>query len=191
MITIIPATQFTITPWKNGKGQTTELAINHGGTLDNFDWRISMANVVEDGVFSNFSGYTRNLVLIEGNGLTLTHDVIHTDRLTNLLDFATFDGSSTTQAEIINGGIKDFNIITAKNVCHAQVSTFVGKKEIPINHQGLVFAFSLSDKISVLSDNTTHQIVPSGDLLQLSSPSNIVVAGQDIILVKLVMMVNS
>ena len=52
MINIIAPKQFKTVAWKNGLGETTELAINRGGTLNSFDWRLSMASVVEDGVFS-------------------------------------------------------------------------------------------------------------------------------------------
>ena len=70
---IITPEQFTLVPWKNGLGYTTELAINDGGTLEKFDWRLSIASVTADGAFSSFAGYQRNLVLIEGSGLTLDH----------------------------------------------------------------------------------------------------------------------
>jgi len=55
MLTIISPQQFKQIPWKNGKGTTTELAISDGGTLDHFAWRLSIASVVEDGEFSDFS----------------------------------------------------------------------------------------------------------------------------------------
>ena len=85
MITIIPPTAFTTTPWKNNKGKTIELAISAGGTVEQFDWRLSMASVTEDGPFSDFSGYQRNLVLTQGNGIILTHDQATTDHLQKLL----------------------------------------------------------------------------------------------------------
>ena len=53
MINIITPEQFNTIPWKNGKGQTTELAISENGSIDDFDWRLSIASVVEDGAFSS------------------------------------------------------------------------------------------------------------------------------------------
>jgi len=107
MIKFISPQSFKQIPWKNGKGITTELAISDGGTLDSFDWRISIASVVEDGPFSNFSGYLRNLILIQGKGIRLNHDNHTTDVLGSILDLATFDGSSQTIGTLINGPIKD------------------------------------------------------------------------------------
>jgi environmental stress-induced protein Ves len=68
MLTILSPETFKTIPWKNGLGHTTELAINSGGNLGKFDWRLSIASVVNDGEFSNFSGYQRHLVLIKGEG---------------------------------------------------------------------------------------------------------------------------
>jgi environmental stress-induced protein Ves len=103
--------EFTLVPWKNGLGHTTELAINEGGNLDHFDWRLSIASVITNGEFSNFSGYQRNLVLIEGNGLTLDHQNGESDKLTTLLDIASFDGSYRTLGSLNEGSIKDLVLI--------------------------------------------------------------------------------
>jgi environmental stress-induced protein Ves len=72
-VQIINPNEFKRLPWKNGKGETIELAINEGGSLADFDWRISMASVTEDGPFSDFSGYQRHLLLLKGIGIELTH----------------------------------------------------------------------------------------------------------------------
>lgn len=66
MFKIISPDQYQIIAWKIGKGVTTELAINSGGTLNNFDWRLSIASVVGNGAFSHFSGYHRQLILLRG-----------------------------------------------------------------------------------------------------------------------------
>lgn len=185
MLEIISAKSFTTTFWKNGKGQTTELAISEGGNLDNFDWRLSIATVAEDGPFSNFKGYDRNLVLIEGNGLTLTHDVIHTDRLAQILDFATFDGGSHTQGEIINGTIKDFNIMTARSRCSAKVNTYKSETSISITTSDLTFIYSLSNDTEItLNDGTKHKAA-KGDLAKITAPEKYVVSGTDLIVINI------
>jgi uncharacterized protein len=183
MINIIPAHTFKTLPWKNGKGETTELAINSGGTLDNFEWRLSIASVTEDGVFSDFSGYMRNLVLIQGDSISLTHDDINTDKLTNTLDFATFDGGSETIGSLKKGAIKDFNIITSKTKCITKVHTYTAPLNQSINFNGLVFAFSLSDSIELNDQQNMRHKVSQGDLLQLSHPQNIELTGKNLIIV--------
>lgn len=185
MIKIIPSADFVTTPWKNGKGITTELAISPNGTLENFDWRLSIASVSENGLFSNFSGYLRNLVLIEGQGITLIHNENTRDELIEVLDFTTFDGGSSTYGEITQGAIKDFNIMTASARCQADVKTYPQFIEQNITCNGLVFVYSISSDISVSDRQDGHHKVKQGDLLQLTSPNEVVVSGEGLIVVSI------
>jgi environmental stress-induced protein Ves len=185
MLKIIPATDFKQVPWKNGKGVTTELAINDGGTLTDFIWRLSIASVVENGVFSNFSGYQRNLVLIEGQGIMLCHDNNHTDKLSKHLDFATFDGGSETVGTLPDQAIKDFNIITKDEQCLTKVSTFIEHTAVTLA-QGLYFVFSLAGDVEVVqTDNQKTLSLTKGDLLQIADEQNIEISGEQLIVVNL------
>jgi len=59
---IIRAADCLVMPWKNGGGTTTEIAVApEGASLNDFDWRISMAHVGADGPFSSFPGIDRTL----------------------------------------------------------------------------------------------------------------------------------
>ena len=170
MINIIAPKQFKTVAWKNGLGETTELAINSGGTLDNFDWRLSMASVVEDGVFSNFTGYTRNLILIEGNGLNLQHNDSKIDKLNNLLDMATFDGGDKTVGNLHSGEITDFNIITRTECFDTKVITQNKAVEHPLEKADLCFVYSLY-RDAELMINTSQQVIklPAGHLLKITN----------------------
>lgn len=175
MLQIIAPQQFRTIPWKNGLGETTELAINEGGNLECFDWRLSIASVINDGVFSDFSGYQRNLVLISGHGLMLQHDDKSSDNLTNLLDMASFDGACKTYGKLIDGAIKDFNIITNKQRILSQVSCYVDeqKVEIQLAELSFYFAYSLTGKISIEVNGQENTIVPQGHLVKISSDNGI------------------
>ena len=49
-VRIIPAQDLVRTPWKNGGGTTAEVAVHPPGAgFEDFDWRISMADVAADG----------------------------------------------------------------------------------------------------------------------------------------------
>jgi len=188
MFTIITPKQFKTLPWKNGKGETIELAINDNASLDNFSWRISMATVVEDGVFSDFSGYMRNLILIEGNGLNLQHDHNHIDRLSDLLDVATFDGGCTTVGNLHNDAIIDFNVITDKAKYQTTVSTYLQKTTQQIKDADLCFIYSLTGEIEFSSDNNTIKgLLPQGHLLKVNRLQStlLTVEGEQIIIVEL------
>ncbi|TQK43860.1 hypothetical protein FBY35_5337 [Streptomyces sp. SLBN-118] len=59
-------------PWKNGGGVTREIAVSpEGAGTDDFDWRISLADVGTDGPFSVFPGVDRILTVVEGAGMDL------------------------------------------------------------------------------------------------------------------------
>ncbi|MFT5757770.1 MAG: environmental stress-induced protein Ves [Alteromonadaceae bacterium] len=187
MFTIIHSSQFKTLPWKNGKGETIELAINDNANLDNFTWRISMASVVEDGQFSDFSGYMRNLVLIEGQGLNLQHDHNAIDKLNNLLDLATFDGGCSTVGNLHDGGIIDFNIITAKDKYQTNVSTYLQPTTLEIKLTTLCFIYSLSgDTTFSIDSNPLNKILPQGHLLKVSQQaSRLTITGEQLIVVEL------
>src|SRR6185437_7593790 len=72
-VLIIRASDCKTTPWKNGGGSTTEIAVAPAeASLEDFDWRISMAVVASDGPFSSFAGIDRTLAVVKGDGLILT-----------------------------------------------------------------------------------------------------------------------
>ena len=67
---LLPAAGHRRMPWKNGGGETVEIAISPADAgLDGFDWRLSMATVATDGPFSVFPGIDRSLAVIRGAGI--------------------------------------------------------------------------------------------------------------------------
>ena len=195
MLTILSPETFKTIAWKNGLGHTTELAINSGGNLDDFDWRLSIASVVNDGDFSNFSGYQRHLVLIEGEGLILDHDNGDVDELANLLDVAHFDGGSKTCGRLVNGAIKDFNIMANKQSFTAEVNCHVEQHSADISFfsDKLIFAYSLTNEMNIEHGSKPTISVPAGHLAQLethhapkrSTQDMAVISGQNMIIIDL------
>jgi len=185
MISVFSPENFKTIPWKNGKGETIELAINDGGTLDDFIWRLSMATVVEDGVFSDFSGYQRNLVLIEGNGISLQHDHNKIDKLCNLLEVANFDGACSTVGNLHAGAITDFNIITHQEKCRVSVETYSDLQNVALKSDDLCFVYSLSGEYQLLTSDQEPQIIQAGHLLKLTNQqeNNLAIKGQQLIVI--------
>ncbi len=191
-ISITSPDQFNTVPWKNGLGETIEVAINNGGTLANFDWRLSMASVVEDGEFSNFEGYTRNLILIDGNGINLQHNDNKIDKLSHLLDMATFDGGFKTVGNLHAGDITDFNIITRTSRIKTEVIAQLQLTEHSLNNADLCFIYSLYREATITiqsSTNSTPNIIdlPAQHLLRINNTHEIdaSISGTHLILVYL------
>lgn len=170
MFTIKTTDQYTETLWKNGKGTTTELAISEGGSLSDFDWRISIAAVSENGVFSDFSGLRRDLFLLSGNGITLTHDegnsceTVH--HLNQPLDYATFDGGSRTEGELVDGAITDFNLMTRQGKYQVNIVTIGQQMTMPLPEEGICFIYPLTDTISIELENDEVTQIDKHYLLQ-------------------------
>src|SRR5664279_5065723 len=82
-------------PWRNGGGITYEIAVGpETGTVQDFDWRVSVAQIDAPGPFSTFAGVDRIIALIDGPALHLTVDGARHDLA--LLDLLAFAGESET-----------------------------------------------------------------------------------------------
>jgi environmental stress-induced protein Ves len=176
VIEIISPEEFKTIPWKNGQGSTTELVISPGATLDGFDWRLSIAKVDQDGDFSDFSGYMRDLVLIEGQGITLQHVGIkstETHELSSLLTVSHFDGGCKTFGQLASGPIKDFNIMVNKNTYQSRVETYLEKQTIELKPKEICFVFCLSGELKLKStEDNTNTILSERHLLKISASSS-------------------
>lgn len=113
---LLPA-DFRTQPWKNGGGTTHEIARHdQAGALV---WRLSIAEVASDGPFSSFPGLSRILTVIEGAGLHLDTPKGRLDALP--LDPLAFSGDLAVTSQMINGPIRDFNVIYDANRLGAAV----------------------------------------------------------------------
>ncbi|ALV29036.1 HutD/Ves family protein [Pannonibacter phragmitetus] len=104
-------------PWKNGGGITHELAVfPQGAGLEDFGWRLSMAEVASDGPFSAFTGIDRTLALVDGAGISLDFDAGGEAVLDTPGAFTSFDGGVPVTGRLIDGPVLDFNIMTRRGV---------------------------------------------------------------------------
>ncbi|MGF9694309.1 HutD family protein [Rhizobium sp. 0TCS1.26] len=112
---ILKAADHRRMPWKNGGGETVELGVfPAGASVDDFDWRVSMATVATDGPFSTFDGVDRTLVVLSGHGVELSVE----EHPAVVLDAAAlphgFPADAATDARLIDGPITDLNVMTRR-----------------------------------------------------------------------------
>ncbi|CAD5107321.1 HutD/Ves family protein [Zestomonas carbonaria] len=110
MMHLLRAADYPRMPWKNGAGTTLEITRDAGEGLDGFGWRLSIADVGESGGFSAFTGYQRIITVLEGAGMRLTVDGVESRELRALDPFA-FSGDSAVDCRLLDGAIRDFNLI--------------------------------------------------------------------------------
>ncbi len=112
--------------WKNGGGVTREIVREPAGaSLDDFEWRVSVADIAAAGPFSRFVGIDRHLLLLEGDGVNLSSDEAGLN--VNLLADDTvlaFSGDVDMNSELLGGAVRDFNVMVKRGVWQARVKVW-------------------------------------------------------------------
>lgn len=113
---------YRVTPWKNGRGRTLEIALWPAGASferGDWSWRLSAAGVAEDGPFSSFAGCRRALVVTQGEGLVLSHGAAAPRARLRPLEVYAFEGAWPTQAELVGGPVRDLGLIWRPDRCRS------------------------------------------------------------------------
>jgi hypothetical protein len=111
-----------VTPWKNGGGTTAEIAAHPPSAgLNDFDWRVSVADVRTGGPFSNFAGIDRKLALLKG-ALSLTIEGRGTIALTPESPPLEFPGDAKTDAVLTSDAAQDLNVMTRRGITTSTVT---------------------------------------------------------------------
>ena len=126
---IHPPENFRTLPWRNGLGSTVELLLENSTQREEFSWRLSIASVATGGPFSDFSGYDRTLLLLEGAGITLNNPNGPCIILNSSLDCVHFKGEDLIDASLHDGPIKDFNVMTLRSICTSSGTAITEKSE--------------------------------------------------------------
>jgi environmental stress-induced protein Ves len=109
-VTLIPATEYRRERWKNGLGWTREV-LRWPLDSEQWDWRISIAEVDKGGAFSSFPGVDRELVLLSGEGMRLNFGDGESVELHPPHDRHRFAGERALEAELLSGPTQDFNLM--------------------------------------------------------------------------------
>lgn len=123
--TLFTSTQLPTMPWKNGGGVTREIAcLPAGSSVQNFHWRLSIAEIAASGPFSAFAGVDRAITLLEGKGVHLqTADGAINHRLNQPLQPFAFSGDQALDCTLLGeGSCQDFNVMVRRSFGSAQVS---------------------------------------------------------------------
>lgn len=126
---IYPAEGRSFRPWKNGGGQTAEIAISPvSAGSETFMWRVSTAWVASDGPFSEFPGIDRVLTVIEGGPMVLSTPDGERQLDESSPPFA-FAGEAPVSARLLGPTLLDFNVM-----CRRPLAASVSKGALPEEH---------------------------------------------------------
>ena len=94
-------------PWKNGGGKTRELLT--WPQADGWALRLSVADIVQNGPFSEFKDIRRWIAVLEGKGMHLGKPF--DQRVVPDMQPFTFDGQYAAPCELIDGPTRDLNLM--------------------------------------------------------------------------------
>jgi environmental stress-induced protein Ves len=127
-------------PWRNGQGETIELARQDADTPAGFFWRISRASVSTPGPFSQFPGVDRELMLLSGAGLTLDLADDGQRTINQLYQSIRFPGDVPAICNLIDGPCEDLNIMVARGLGSAVVKRHDMHARMTAAHTTILYA---------------------------------------------------
>jgi len=135
----LPAARRAAKPWKNGAGVTREVAaFPPGSGLDSFDWRVSIADVGEDGPFSLFPGIDRTLTILSGDGITL-EVAGRPSQLRPGGQPHSFPGDQPAGCALLGGPVVDLNVMSRRSEIAHKVMPISLPQTIPVEEGVLVW----------------------------------------------------
>ena len=163
--------ELTGEPWRNGGGVTRLVASGNlqiassrvgatetGSAADDWDWRVSIADINVDGPFSVFPGVHRQLTLLEGEGLALhaedtalegAQQAWRASQVGDVLDFA---GDARVRAQLLGGPVRVWNLMLRGDALRGHVQA------LRYNDASWVQPFTAGDATAVFV------YVPCGEL---------------------------
>jgi environmental stress-induced protein Ves len=163
---IIRQADFQMMPWKNGLGETAEIALfptQEDFLQLQFHWRLSSARVKSSNRFSVFPGYDRWLIVTEGDGLRLNGDSLARGQ-----PFF-FHGEDLVDCELLADSIVDYGLIFRRDLVQAKMQVLRDLSSCEIfQATSLCFLRSASGPIFCCG----QEMMPS-DVLQLDSGESV------------------
>lgn len=166
MLKLIKNSEMVKMPWKNGLGITNEMAI-HPPTasfpVDDFQWRVSSAEIKGTNLFSHFNDYDRLLVVWKGEGL-----ILNGIRIMPFTPYK-FRGEETIRCELIKSEVLDIGVIYRRDLFECEMDVHHGqlnqKNSLTTERHHTNFVFCAVGLLNV------HGLfLQEGDLLQMTGP---------------------
>lgn len=156
-VNIVRFAAITPTPWKNGLGTTTQLAIHPpGATTEDFEWRVSIARLDASAPFSAFAGIERCLAVLQGEMTLVRSQGSHI--LTPASHPVCFDGSEAVEGRVGRGPVLDLNVMYKVSQWRATMRRLRLTADTTLSANGWSMLCSLSDTIDVETDGKSLQL---------------------------------
>ena len=170
---ILRAADYTSMPWKNGGGSTQEITRDTGHALDEFGWRLSIADIDAAGGFSTFAGYQRIITVLQGAGMILDVDGVPSRPLLPSDPFA-FSGDSSVDCTLLDGPIRDFNLIYAPQRYSARLQWIdVRQPQRLFSSAHTLVLFSMAEQVAISVNAGLWDILGKHDCARVDNPDGL------------------
>lgn len=165
--------QYRLMPWKSHRGTTAEIFIfpeNSNFHDDSYFWRVSSDSIASSCPFSQFLGFDRTIVLIEGDTMALNHDCVENPQMVQRLIPYRFKGEWQTTCEMSDQAVKDFNLIARRGKVIAELDSLNITQSGPLSLNLLrdqTLIFCVSGKLKVTGAGFRDFQIASSDTLMI------------------------
>src|ERR1035437_4369149 len=146
-----------LVPWRNGGGVTRVLAAWPDG--DDWLWRMSVAEVTQDGPFSRFDGVQRWFAVLSGAGVRL-HMPDGTQDLSADSAPVCFDGALPVECRLRDGATQDFNLMLRRERASGCMRRVSGASSVILSTTQIVAAYPVGTPASVRFDDEIMSLEP-------------------------------
>ena len=167
MIRLIRASAYRERPWKNGGGLTREIAaaLSGGRAL----WRLSLATIEHDGPFSEFRGYDRTIVAIDGGAVELEIEGERV-RLARAQPYD-FPGEAQVTCRVRGGAARDLNVMTLRDDFAHDCEVVTAVTRFVLDEDERLFIYAIEGTASALGATCS-----AGDTLHVQLDGTVEIA---------------
>lgn len=156
-LTALLSEQYKIQGWKNGTGETREIARDEE---EPFRWRVSLAQLNPKNEFSRYPGYDRWIAFLGESPVRVLHDETKREKVVGPIEPYRFSGDIATSA-MTSSPMQDFNLIFQRGAAKASLYTMTFRKgeeiQFPLNGQEH-FLFCALGSIALEDRNQKQEI---------------------------------
>ena len=144
-------------PWRNGGGTTRELIA--WPSAQDWDWRISVAEIERPGPFSRFEGVRRWFAVLSGIGVRLQIDG-QAHELTPESAPVAFDGTQAVDCDLLDGPTQDFNLMVRTGQAAAHLQRIKGSFGTKVEMGRKVAVYTLEQRATLEVDSEIIELPP-------------------------------
>jgi environmental stress-induced protein Ves len=160
LITPLDPDHYVRTPWKNGGGVTTDIALDDdtGGDV----WRFSRTPITVAGPFSDYTGFDRLQVLVAGSGLVLQTPAGEID-VRQPFKPVRFAGETAIVSRLESGPVEVVNLLGDRSRVSIDLAVLEAGRRRDLG-PGLHIAYCPGGRARLRIDNETYDLEADGGL---------------------------